>query len=823
MGKFDNVNALIAPEQPQEKPWVKGQVVSIESGSSSDEPTATNNVGNLRPVGSNTGFQQFNTPQEGIAAMDKNLEVYGSKHGINTLRGVISRYAPSSENDTENYINEVSKRTSIKPDDKIDLSNPALRHILSGAMMIQEKGVKHFTQQESQLAQQPQQQAQPSKFDNAYSLITGNAKPTAEVTPSKYNTATTLVEGIVPNQTIDPETNKPFDPDIPTQMSTNYLNQQQPEQVKNDSYLQRNIIAPAEIGATLVTGALAAPLSAAYGIGKNIVSGKFGTKEGTDIADKAAAEAQQELTYQPRFEQGQKTLESLSNAFEASKIPPIGVPEVMGLRLPEKAPIPIKPTLEQQFAKKKGIVQETPLIEPTVAQTPNIPKPTSTDPFPVAKYASKGNAPLTEQQFRKETLARVGFPEARDSTIKGNGFESASEYTTSNLNTPEGQHWRDVFSNERKIIENHAQKIISETGGTFGLDENTLYNRGKAQAKPFDEFKTVLKDEMNKSYDAAKLKSNNLPSVKLDSLDEVLKKNSNFSVNDKFKSLRNGVIDHLKEENILNKDGSLNPITVNQAEDLRKYINSNWDNEKSGLIHKLVDSIDNDVTLIAGEDVYKKSRAIREKIANLLDDPKGISKIMDFDPKNPMNRTTAFAKIPETIERMDFDQQAHLIKVLQDMPPELQPSAQKAIAEINAQIANRIYDEGSKTAGQWSSKNVSNYLKNNNKKIEFLTKNPKIAQMVTDLNNAGNFIRHDQSYKGAAIQTHNLIKSGAVPALTSVGTAIGGAVAGPLGAAVGGTIGARKGIAIAEQVGVSSAKKRMVNLKDVMNTGKPKQ
>ena len=62
------------------------------------------------------------------------------------------------------------------------------------------------------------------------------------------------------------------------------------------------------------------------------------------------------------------------------------------------------------------------------------------------------------------------------------------------MNTPEGQHWRDVFSNERKIIENHAQKIINETGGTFGLDENTLYNRGKAQAKPFDEFKTVLKN-----------------------------------------------------------------------------------------------------------------------------------------------------------------------------------------------------------------------------------------------------------------------------------------------------------------------------------------
>jgi len=107
-------------------------------------PTGTNqfNVGNLRPVGASTGFQQPASYEEGIRAMDKNLEVYGTKHKINTLRGVISRYAPSSENDTEAYIKYVAQRTGLDPNQEIDLTNPAVRHVITGPMILMEKGNK---------------------------------------------------------------------------------------------------------------------------------------------------------------------------------------------------------------------------------------------------------------------------------------------------------------------------------------------------------------------------------------------------------------------------------------------------------------------------------------------------------------------------------------------------------------------------------------------------------------------------------------------------------------------------------------------------------
>ena len=76
--------------------------------------------------------------------MNKDLEAKG-KRGVNTIRGLISIYAPENENNTDAYVAAVSQRTGIKPDQEIDLTDPAVRHIISGAMMIQEKGVDFFT------------------------------------------------------------------------------------------------------------------------------------------------------------------------------------------------------------------------------------------------------------------------------------------------------------------------------------------------------------------------------------------------------------------------------------------------------------------------------------------------------------------------------------------------------------------------------------------------------------------------------------------------------------------------------------------------------
>jgi hypothetical protein len=455
-------------------------------------------------------------------------------------------------------------------------------------------------------------------------------------------------------------------------------------------------------------------------------------------------------------------------------------------------------------------------------QTPTMPAPSITNPYPEVNYAPKGKVNLPEQNARKEILSRVGLENARQSSISGDGRAAANEFQTSKLTAPVGDLYKNTFANERATLENFGQKIVERTGGTLGMDETALYNRGTAITKPFDDFKTVLQTQMKQAYDQAKQVAGGQPSVNPSNIQKFLDTDSNFTVNDNFMSLRRGIQSHLKENGLLDAEGRISPMTVEQAENLRKYVNSNWNNERSGIIGRIKDNIDNDVTLVAGKDVYKNARDIRTKIARLLDDPKGVAKIMDYDPQSPMNRAVPFEKIATTVERMDVDQQRHLVKLLKEMPPELRPQADAAIAEIKGQFANRLLEAAFKNEGQPNAKNITKYLNSNNRKLGLLFEDKEIAQMVKDFHDAAHILKYDASYPGAAIQAHNLVKMGVPTLLGTMGSAAGGfagssfgVTGAALGATAGGAYGASKGAAMAEKSALKRGQKQMVPLKDI--------
>ena len=132
--------------------------------------TTDANLGNIRPVGSNNEFLQTPTREQGIKDIDNNLLAYGQKHGINTLRGVITRWAPASENDTKSYVDTVSKRLSLDPDQKIDLTDPAIRHLVGAGIMLQEKGPQSIYKTQAQ----PQAQQSTDDLDPLKNLSSGS-------------------------------------------------------------------------------------------------------------------------------------------------------------------------------------------------------------------------------------------------------------------------------------------------------------------------------------------------------------------------------------------------------------------------------------------------------------------------------------------------------------------------------------------------------------------------------------------------------------------------------------------------------------------------
>ena len=94
----------------------------------------------LSPKQSDDEFFTFETPEWGIRAAARTLQTYQERHGIDTLRYVISRWAPPSENDTSAYITAVSIWADIEPDDQLAMTDYDTVYRLLRAMVRMENG-----------------------------------------------------------------------------------------------------------------------------------------------------------------------------------------------------------------------------------------------------------------------------------------------------------------------------------------------------------------------------------------------------------------------------------------------------------------------------------------------------------------------------------------------------------------------------------------------------------------------------------------------------------------------------------------------------------
>lgn len=144
-----NLNVPLPGPQP-EHPY------SLFGGSSNpSDPRGirNNNPGNLNYVGQNGAtkeggpngrFAVFQTAEAGLQALADQLRRYGSR-GINSVRAIISKFAPASENNTQAYINSVSRGLGIGSDSALDLNDPRILQGLMGAIIRVENGKNPYS------------------------------------------------------------------------------------------------------------------------------------------------------------------------------------------------------------------------------------------------------------------------------------------------------------------------------------------------------------------------------------------------------------------------------------------------------------------------------------------------------------------------------------------------------------------------------------------------------------------------------------------------------------------------------------------------------
>ena len=90
-------------------------------------------------------FCVFTAPVYGIRALATVLINYKKIHNLNTVRQIISRYAPPNENQTTAYIQSVAKQLGVYPDTVIDIEERGVLTVFIKAVIRMENGIQPYS------------------------------------------------------------------------------------------------------------------------------------------------------------------------------------------------------------------------------------------------------------------------------------------------------------------------------------------------------------------------------------------------------------------------------------------------------------------------------------------------------------------------------------------------------------------------------------------------------------------------------------------------------------------------------------------------------
>lgn len=113
-----------------------------------------NNPGNIRRSSiawkgqaqpTDPDFVSFTSSHYGLRALALELLSYYRYHGLNTVRGLINRWAPpTDDNDTPAYVLDVAQRCGVKSDAPIKVDDPVMLARLCAAVTHHENGQQPY-------------------------------------------------------------------------------------------------------------------------------------------------------------------------------------------------------------------------------------------------------------------------------------------------------------------------------------------------------------------------------------------------------------------------------------------------------------------------------------------------------------------------------------------------------------------------------------------------------------------------------------------------------------------------------------------------------
>lgn len=425
--------------------------------------------------------------------------------------------------------------------------------------------------------------------------------------------------------------------------------------------------------------------------------------------------------------------------------------------------------------------------------TTNEPKTINTEPKsfivpeeqPINRFETSPFNPV-ELTDRESLLKKVGHENIRHSALEGNPKEASSQFATSKADQgPYGSGMTNQINTEKAVQTKHLEDIQKEVGGTT-IRYDTQWQQGDKIAVGKDIKEALQNSFDNYEKDTSKLykdadKLHGKKPVNLDKFNEFLNADENFAYQNEI-GLQKGIKTFLKNKKFLNKDGTIKPLTVEQSEQVRKYINSKYHFETKGLGGQLKSAIDEDVFGQIGGETYQNARAHFKKGIETYEDPKAMANLLgDKGVNQKIPDELVYSKLPS----LDESQFTHLYNTLKEN------GQVKATNQIDNFLIDQIKQSGKSALNEpWNSvASAKEASKLSNKLNVAFADRPEILQKIYDNIEAGNILHIPAKYPGAGVQTHLLKNKFGEMALQKIGAVFGagggGSIGGPIGSAIG--------------------------------------
>lgn len=392
---------------------------------------------------------------------------------------------------------------------------------------------------------------------------------------------------------------------------------------------------------------------------------------------------------------------------------------------------------------------------------------------------------------REQIMRDVGFTSVRKSALEGNPKEASSQYITAKSEQGVyGEGMTNQLNHEKQALTSYLEGAEKKAGGIVPKKESLVDDKIAGGKVIKDELESAKKDheaDTKTLYKEAEIQHGEKP-VDLTDFSDYLKNDSNF-IKAEQQNFQKVVNAELKRRGFTDSEGNIRPLTVKEAEGIRKFLNEKYDYEWGNQAVGLKKAIDTDVFRDVQGETYQKARAHFGEGKEMFENPKAMK---DLLADEGVNQKIADEQVMQKISKLPESQFEHLFSTLGEK------GKIKAQDQIRTSLINEIKEAGQSALNEpWNQPAASKRYSELQRKfrIAFADK-PELLADVQKALLAGDISYVPNKYPGAAVQTHLLhTKFGdiALSGGTAAGAAVGGTIGGPVGAAIGSVVGAGAG------------------------------